>query len=76
MFSSQALRDSAKLLQAAAGHLKFLDGDSRGYVLLDLSRDRLLADWYFVPTVTERTDRESKAAGYACERGSSRLVRQ
>ncbi|HET9359049.1 MAG TPA: alkaline phosphatase D family protein [Vicinamibacterales bacterium] len=76
MFSSAPLRDAAKLLLAAAGHVKFLDGDSRGYVLLDIGPDRMLADWYFVPTVTERTDRESRAAGFVCERGSSRLVRQ
>ena len=76
MFSSATQRDAAKLLQLAAGHLKFLDGESRGYVLLDIAPDRLLADWYFVPTVTERTDREFKAAGFVCERGSSRLVRQ
>jgi alkaline phosphatase D len=76
MFSSASLRDAAKLLLATAGHVKFLDGDSRGYVLLDIGPDRLLADWYFVPTVTERTDRESRAAGIVCDRGSSRLVRQ
>jgi alkaline phosphatase D len=76
MFSNPAMRDAAKALQAVAGHLKFLDGDSRGYVLLDVGPERLLADWYFVPTVTERTDRESRAASFVCERGSSRLVRQ
>jgi alkaline phosphatase D len=76
MFSSAQLRDAAKLLLAASGHVKFMDGDSRGYVLLDIGPDRLLADWHFVPTVTERTDRESRAAGLVCDRGSSRLVRQ
>jgi len=29
-----------------------------------------------VPTVTERTNRETKAASFVCERGSSRLVPQ
>jgi len=76
MFSSPAQRELAKALQPLAHHLKFLDGDSRGYVLLDIGLDRLQADWYFVPTVTERTDRESRAASFVCERGSSRLVQQ
>jgi len=76
MFSSAAQREIAKILQPLARHLKFLEGDSRGYVLLDITPERLQADWYFMPTVTERTDRESKAASFVCERGSARLVHQ
>jgi len=76
MFSSAAQREMAQTLRPLAGHLKFLEGDSRGYVLLDIGPGRLQADWYLVPTVTERTDRETKAASFVCERGSSRLVPQ
>lgn len=39
-------------------HLKYLSGDYRGYVVLDLTRDRLQADWWSVPTVLERTAAE------------------
>ena len=74
MFSTPAQRDIAAMLRPLAQHLKFLDGDSRGYVLLDITPKTLVAEWYFVPTVTERTERESRAARYVCERGSSRLV--
>jgi alkaline phosphatase D len=74
-FSDPALRDQAALLRLFAPHLKFLEGESRGYVHLDLTRERLRADWYFVPNVTERSAAESKAASFVCERGSSRLVR-
>ena len=74
MFSSQTQRDVATMLRPLARHLKFLDGDSRGYVLLDITPKTLTADWYFVPTVTERTDRESRAARFVCEHGSSRLI--
>ena len=74
MFSPPAQRDIAAMLRPLAQHLKFLDGDSRGYVVLDVTPKTLVAEWYFVPTVTERTDRESRAARYVCERGSSRLV--
>ncbi len=74
MFSSQSQRDIATMLRPLARHLKFLDGDSRGYVLLDVTPKTLTADWYFVPTVTERTDRESRAARFVCEHGSSRLI--
>ena len=74
MFSTPAQRDIAAMLRPLAQHLKFLDGDSRGYVLLDITPKTLVAEWYFVPTVTERTERDSRAARYVCERGSSRLV--
>ncbi len=74
LFTDAAMRDRATLLKLFAPHLKFLEGDSRGYVLLDITRSQLHADWYFVPTVTERSDRETKAASFVCERGSSRLA--
>ena len=73
-FSDPRLRDQAALLRLLAPHLKYLDGERRGYVLLDVTRDRLEAEWYVVPTVTERSDDESKAAAFVCEIGSSRLV--
>ena len=74
MFSTPAQREIATMLQPLARHLKFLEGDSRGYVLLDVTPKALIAEWYFVPTVTERTDRETRAARFVCESGSSRLV--
>src|SRR4030095_1240775 len=72
MFSSATQRELAMVLQPLASHLKVFEGDSRGYVLLDMTPNTLVADWYFVPTVTERTERESRAARFVCERGSSR----
>ena len=74
MFSSPAQREVATMLRPLAQHLKFLEGDSRGYVLLDITPKTFVADWYFVPTVTERTERESRAARFVCEHGSSRLI--
>jgi alkaline phosphatase D len=73
-FSDPALKEQAGLLRLLAPHLKFLDGESRGYVLLDVTAERLEAEWYSVPTVASRTDDESKTASLVCERGSSRLV--
>jgi alkaline phosphatase D len=75
LFASASQRDSAKLLQPFARHLKYLDGERRGYILLDVSRERIQADWYHVATVDSRSDQESKAASFVCENGSSRLAR-
>jgi alkaline phosphatase D len=74
LFSIEGVRERVPLLRIAAPHVKYLDGDHRGYVLLDITRERVIADWYHVPTVSERTDRETQAARYVCERGASRLV--
>ena len=74
LFADETLRARAPLLRAVDPHVKFFDGDANGYVLLDVTRDRLHADWYFVPSVRERSDRELKSASLVCERGSSRLT--
>jgi alkaline phosphatase D len=74
LFASAELRERVTLLKLAASHLKYLEGEKRGYLLLDVTRDRLQADWYHVPNVSERSPLESKAMSFVCERGSSRLT--
>jgi alkaline phosphatase D len=73
-FADETLRQQASLLRLVAPHLKYLEGDSRGYILIDVTRSRLQADFYFVPTVATRSAAESKAMSFVCEHGSSRLV--
>ena len=75
LFSIAGIREQEPLLRLAAPHVKYLDGQRRGYVLLEITPERLTADWYHVPTVSERTSEESRSASYVCERGSARLVR-
>jgi alkaline phosphatase D len=74
LFAAPGLRERAPLLRAILQNLKYLDGDSRGYVVLDVTPERLQAEWFFVPTVDRRSAEESRAAAFVCERGSSRLV--
>ena len=74
LFADPALRQQAPLLRAFLPHLKFLDGESHGYVLLDITRNQLRGDWFFVRTVEERSADETRAASFVCERGSARLV--
>jgi alkaline phosphatase D len=75
LFASAAMRDSTSLLQLVSPHLKFLDGEHRGYVLLDVTKSRLQSEWYHVPGVDVRSAAESKAAAFVCEAGSSRLAK-
>ena len=58
----------------ARPHLKFLDGQSRGYVVMDVTRDRLQADWWLLPTVKERSKEQRFAKGLVCEAGSRHLT--
>lgn len=76
LFLNTQIRDRLKAMEPMSRHWKFVEGEHRGYVLLDLTPERLQADWYFMPSVTERSDRQVRAASFICERGSSRLVRQ
>ena len=74
LFADPAIRAQAPTLRAFLPHLKFLEGDTRGYVLLDITRERLRGDWYFVPDVLQRSAAKTRAASFVCEHGSSRLV--
>ena len=74
LFADPALRARAPGLRAVAPHLRYLDGDGQGYLLLDITRERLQADWYFMATVRERTALEARGTRLVCERGSSRLT--
>jgi alkaline phosphatase D len=73
-FASTQQRDLITSLRPLVRHVRYLDGEHRGYVLLDITNDRLQADWYHVATVAERSVLESKATSFVCERGSSRLA--
>jgi alkaline phosphatase D len=74
LFTNNGIRDAAPLLRLALTHVKYLEGDSRGYMLLNVTRDRLTADWRIVPGVRERSARDMHGARFVCERGSSRLL--
>jgi alkaline phosphatase D len=67
-------RERAAALRVLLPHLKFMDGESRGYVVLDVTRDRAQVDYFFVPTVQQRSAAETHVAALVTERGSSHLV--
>lgn len=74
LFANQQLREGIPALRFLMPHVKYLEGDSRGYVLIDITARQMQADWYHVPGVMERSATESKAVSLVCERGSSRLL--
>jgi alkaline phosphatase D len=74
LFGEPGVRERMMALKVRAPHLRFLDGDRNGYILLELTRERLLADWYFVATTARRSDEESRGVSFMCESGTSRLT--
>ena len=66
--------NQAASLLAARPHLKYVSGEHRGYVVLDITRERLQADWWYVPTVLERTASEQFGRGMISPAARPHLV--
>ena len=60
---------------AANPHKKFGEAFHRGYCVLDLKPDRIQNDWFFVPTVEEKTGEQHWAAGIRVASGTQHGVR-
>ena len=56
-------------------HAKFAEAFHRGYCLLDIRSNEVRNDWFFVPTVEERTDEQRWAAGIRVGSGTQHGVR-
>jgi alkaline phosphatase D len=61
-------------LRAARPHLHYADGRYRGYFIVDLTRERLQADFYAVATILDRTTQERFERGFVTESGRNHLV--
>jgi alkaline phosphatase D len=54
-------------------HVKFVNFDQHGYVVLDVTQDRVQADWFFVDTVERRSSAQQFAAAWQVRRGENHL---
>lgn len=61
-------------LRATRPHLRYVDGSYRGYFVLDLTRERLQADYYSVATIFDRSTEERFARGFITESGRNHLT--
>ena len=61
-------------LIAARPHLHYVDGRYRGYFVVDLTRQRLQADYYAVATIEERSTVERFERGFITESGRNHLI--
>ena len=61
-------------LRATRPHLHYVDGRYRGYFVLDLTPERLQADFYAVATILDRTTSERFEKGFVTASGTNHLV--
>ncbi len=77
--TSPGIEDPTEAAQTALGlralspHMKFIELNKRGYVLVDIDRDRVQSEWWHVPTVRERTNAQTLTARLASESGANHL---
>ncbi|MGQ0432482.1 MAG: alkaline phosphatase D family protein [Microthrixaceae bacterium] len=55
-------------------HVKFVDFDDHGYLILDLTPEQAQADWYFVDTVLSPSNAEHHAASWRAVTGDNHLT--
>jgi alkaline phosphatase D len=78
--TSPGIEDPVEAAQTAAGlqflspHMKFIELNKRGYVVVDIDRERMQSEWWHVPTIRERTNAQSLAARLASASGTNHLV--
>lgn len=63
----------AAQLRAVSPHMKYIDLDRRGYVLLDVNRQRVQGEVWHVPTVDARTAGQTLSAAFVTEAGNQFL---
>ncbi len=64
-FTGEASRARETMLLEATPHLRFTEQESKGYVLLDLTRERARAEWWLVEDATRPDgDRERLARAF------------
>jgi alkaline phosphatase D len=63
-------------IRAARPHLHYVDGRYRGYYILDVTRERLQADFYAMKTIEDRTREERFVKGFAAPTGQMHLTEQ
>ena len=66
--------DIERQIVDALPHWKWCELDSHGYTVIDVTPERLRADWWYVDSVLERHGNEVNGQSWMVERGRTRLV--
>lgn len=71
----EGLADIADTIRTQNPHIKYVDFARKGYVLLDITREAVNAEWWYVDSVTAPSPNESFGAAFAVAYGTNHLVR-
>lgn len=63
-----------QLIRAANPHVKYLDFDSHGYSVLDVTPARVQMDWYVIGSRTDRRTPATWSRSFATRAGTNKLV--
>jgi alkaline phosphatase D len=61
-------------IRSSRPHLRYVDGSYRGYFLLDITKQRLQADFFATDPVSQRSANERFAKGFMTESGRNHLI--
>ncbi|MDM4769197.1 alkaline phosphatase [Solimonas sp. SE-A11] len=71
---AQLAANAEQLLRLTNPHLKYYQNTLNGYLLLDITPERLQAEFWMVPRVTERNDEQALTQAFTVQSGSNHLV--
>jgi alkaline phosphatase D len=71
---TEAIAVERSLVESMA-HLQWCELDSHGYLVVDVDRERIRVEWWFVDTVLERTSGERLGGAWEVRHGRPRLIR-
>lgn len=64
----------ANFLRSLNPHFKYIDLNRRGYMLVDVTHERAVCEWWYVDTVASVSDIETFGVAFEVRAGSNRLV--
>ena len=64
---------TAAFVRSVSPHMKYAELNKRGYVLLDIDRERVQGEFWHVATVDSKSRDETLAAAFVNEAGANRL---
>jgi alkaline phosphatase D len=73
-FSGDDERTLGTTIRRSLPHLRYLNGEQRGWLLVDIDRARVEATWLLTPDVTRRSSVVRTGAALTIEAGSNRLA--
>jgi len=64
---------TAGFLRSVNPHFKFIDFNQRGYMLLDVTPQKAVCEWYFVDTVASISNNQTFGTAFEVQQGTNRL---